>query len=69
MFSEPIPERVSAVRFVDAGERLAGALDPAHYKRLAEIATSCPEGLLSYKAVGIHLDPRSCAVPCSVRCA
>ena len=44
MFSEPIPERVSAVRFVDEGERLAGALDPAHYKRLAEIATLLPGG-------------------------
>lgn len=44
MFYETLPERLNAIRFVDAGEPLAGPLDPEHYKRLAEIATLLPGG-------------------------
>jgi uncharacterized protein len=58
MFSETLPERLSAVRFVDAGERLAGALEPAHYKRLAEIATLLPGGTAELQGSQDPFGPR-----------
>ncbi|NBS12464.1 MAG: hypothetical protein EBS77_07345 [Gammaproteobacteria bacterium] len=66
MFSETLPERLNAVRFVDAGDRLAGALEPAHYKRFAEIATLMPGGTVELQGARDAFGPR--VITGSLRC-
>ncbi len=47
MFSDTLPEHLNANRFIDSGETVTGELEPAHYKRFAEMATLVPGGTVS----------------------
>ena len=58
MFSDTLPEHVSANRFIDATGDISGSLEPQHYKRFAEMAILLPGGQVTVRGSREPYGPR-----------